>query len=796
MESREHLIKLLDKPKARKYRDAGLFQLSFDKLETVKPGAVAELNKRLIGPPPEYLFYSNFTLGHSIKLTKAMADEIIKMGIPDSVTIKGGAEPEALLALVNEMTGTKRLNRYNKALKFGLGVASPIEISGLLKLAESLTLDQQDKLADDLDKLDIYLYTNVHKRFGLASSALKSVKLVAKALDLLGSDIQERLGSVGGYRAHREWRPSGSIIDRAAWVFTETDNSVLVEGITSMLAGRINKMAAYEVEREFAGAGVPVKLIQITSMMSQDTYAEGISFVPGVPHRPNVRTSGAIYKAISLIKALKDRMIEVKLWTPMASPGGDLDGLKLPNKIEAIPTGVEYATIKIVAELDSTLARITTKDISSLIDDCHDLTVYSFAPCLPNSGKFYDATVESPAAIDIMELEQVKDPSRMLTSKGINLNGVNLSNVVGADAQSRLQQFITACLIGPPTDRKQELYSAPSEASLIQLNGTFKINQVQNGNMGNIKMVGIHVASGTDVTYENVKPILKALESIENLVTWLANDPTKDVAFTDFVQKEESHSRIVDILSTKLQISNKLAMAIADISSILPRCGLVYGRENAEHEAKAGLANYLSHAIAQASIIITIPANCRVSTRLATEIKEFYSNRSKQTPSELLASIGKPTKKTEEHRFPAKVWRAGCNNYYYGPSNHSGGSVYETMRIHGIDEAANSLDEAFALDKLDKLKNSTVGLYPAGVYAGLPCVGFDKDNNYVFKIKELSEVCTAMISSTNQKDGSEPNDRAVINVSPCEASSLYVYLRSGLDTQFIKTKSSYAVGAL
>ena len=801
MESREHLIKLLDKPKARKYRNAGLRSLCFSNLETVKPGALAELDKRLTMPPPEYGFYGVFGLGTEIKLTKAMADELVKMGMPDYVSIKGEAEPEALLTIINEMADIKRLNKRSEEFKFRLSLRSSADIGRLLKLAESMTLDEQDKLAENLPKIEMTLdaYNYFLEKKVIGASSIKSVKLVSRVLAILiVADSAHTFGHEGGYQTHRIFKLSEDIVDVATCFFTDTDSTVLVDGITTMLSTCIDAKTFNEIESERAGLSEvcsTVKQVHIASKalkLNYDFYpspfAVGTPAV-GTPHKPNDRAVSCIHKAIELITALKDKMIRVKKWTRFAT-----FATSLPTKASGVPavvtppyeireTGVEYATIKIAMELDATLVNITTKDVSNLIDKCDDLTVYSFLACLPNADKFHDESVEVPAAIDIMELDQVKNPSTMLVSKSINLNGVNLSNVVGTEAQSRLQEFITACLIAPPTDRKQELYG--TDECSIELAGTFKVNQVSA--KSNVKTLGINVASGVDVTYENIKPILKAHESIERLLEWLTMAPISDVTPRTFlVTSHELHNKIVDILMEKLNISNALANAIAEISSPLPRCGLYCDQTNLELEAKGALANYLAHALPQTGMVLTIPANCRVSTRLALEIKDFAvthptialnSKSIKLDPSMVKGAV--------LHRGTGhvKAWMVTSNNYYYGGTNHQGCEVYEAMHKNGIDEAANSLDEAFNLDKLNRMASESANLTRAEIYASMPCVGFDKDNNYIFKIKEFAEVCNSLISATNLADGSESGNRAVISATAYPTHMLHDYFKIGLNLQ-------------
>jgi hypothetical protein len=112
-----------------------------------------------------------------------------------------------------------------------------------------------------------------------------------------------------------------------------------------------------------------------------------------------------------------------------------------------------------------------------------------------------------------------------------------------------------------------------------------------------------------------------------------------------------------------------------------------------------------------------------------------------------------------------------------------GDTTYEIINDNGIDEEANSLDEAFALDKHDRLKNATAATPAAAVYAGIPCVGFDKDNNYVFKIKEFSDACTAKMSTTNSNTGADPGNRACITITPHEWSTLHSYFHAALEVQ-------------
>lgn len=803
MESRERLIKLLDKPKARKYRNAGLYRLVFNNLETVKPGAIAELDKRLNMPPPKYGFYDMFALGEKIKLTKAMADELVKMGIPDYVSIKGEAEPEALLTIINKMADTKRLNKISKEFEFRLSLRSSADMGRLLKLAESMTLDEQDKLAENLPKIEITLnaYNYFLEKKVIEASSIKSVKLVSKVLAILIEansvhTLGSGLGSGVDYKTHRVFKLSADIVDVATCFFTDTDSAVLVEGITTMLSTCIDAMTFDEIENECGGFKdcSPIKQVHLASKALKPNYDFYPSpFAVGTPHKPNDRAVSCIHKAIELITALKDKMIRVKRWERLATlatlytpkapeiPGGSVVVPPLTRPYEIRETGVEYATIKIAMELDATLVNITTKDVSNLIDKCDDLTVYSFLACLPNADKFHDESVEVPAAIDIMELDQVKNT--VLVSKGINLNGVNLSNVVGTEAQSKLQEFITACLIAPPTDRKQELYETKNCS--IELSGTFKVNQVSA--KSDVKTLGINVASGVDVTYENIKPILKAHESIECLLEWLTMAPISDITPRTFlVTSHELHNKIVDILIEKLNISNALANAIAEISSPLPRCSLSCDQTNLELEAKSALANYLAHALPQTGMVLTIPANCRVSTRLSLEIKEFAVTH----PTTALNLKGirldpSMVKGAVLHRGTghSKAWMVISNNYYYGNTNHQGCAVYEAMHKNGIDEAANSLDEAFNLDKLNRMMGEAATHTRHEIYASMPCVGFDKDNNYIFKIKEFAEVCNSLISATNPTDGSESGNRAVISTTAYSTLVLHNYFKTGLKLQ-------------
>ena len=128
----------------------------------------------------------------------------------------------------------------------------------------------------------------------------------------------------------------------------------------------------------------------------------------------------------------------------------------------------------------------------------------------------------------------------------------------------------------------------------------------------------------------------------------------------------------------------------------------------------------------------------------------------------------------------AKIWKVACGDYYHGPTNQHGTGMYEYMHSYGIDEKAATLDEAFALDKDEKLKNSIASTGAATLYAGMPCVGFDKDSNYVFKIKEISEMCTSRISGTNQANASDAGSRANISIKPHGFNEIYTYLNNNL----------------
>jgi hypothetical protein len=163
------------------------------------------------------------------------------------------------------------------------------------------------------------------------------------------------------------------------------------------------------------------------------------------------------------------------------------------------------------------------------------------------------------------------------------------------------------------------------------------------------------------------------------------------------------------------------------------------------------------------------------------EVKDFAAKR----PYVATDPAGLPSLKAlgTPKRQPPKVWKVSLSRYYTGFTNLGGDTMYELISNYGIDEEANSLDEAFALDKHDKLKSATAATPAAVVYAGMPCVGFDKDNNYVFKIKEFSDACTAKMSATNSNTGADPGNRAVIIITPHEWSTLHSYLHAALEVQ-------------
>jgi hypothetical protein len=166
------------------------------------------------------------------------------------------------------------------------------------------------------------------------------------------------------------------------------------------------------------------------------------------------------------------------------------------------------------------------------------------------------------------------------------------------------------------------------------------------------------------------------------------------------------------------------------------------------------------------------------------EVKDFAAKRP-YVATDPVGYAGLPPLKAlgTPKRQPPKVWKVSLSRYYTGFTNLGGDTMYELISDNGIDEEANSLDEAFALDKHDKLKNATVATPAAAVYAGMPCVGFDKDNNYVFKIREFSDTCTPRISSTNSNTGADPGNRAVIMITPHEWGSFHSYFKATLDVQ-------------
>lgn len=796
MAAREHLISLLDKPKARKYRDKS--DLIFTKLKVVKPGALAELDKLFIKPtPPKYVFYSHINLGPDAKVTESMAKELIKIGIPNAVYILGEIEPKGLLEIINEMASTKRVDKYGHKVKFTLDITNSINVIKLLNLMESKTLEEQDKLASDLNKLNFCPSYNNTKQVNLKinevmPSSIISSKLIASMLRLLTNNKYNQarlgLGAVGPFTEHRTLRLNENIIDLASLLFTNTSTPVLVEGVKIALSNYIDERACLEVEYGLSGGLTLIKIVHLMSDMTVESphaiYTK--SFQPEGPHKPNDKTKTYIYKTIELISGLKNEVIGVKVQS------GPIEEL-----LEGRLKEVEYATIKIAAKIDATLAKITSKEVTKLIDKCDKITVYSFLACLPNATTFYDKDVETPAAIDIMELEQVKNPSTFLVSKSINLNGVNLNNVTGVEAQNKLQQFITACLIAPPTDRKQELCYTPRTISgAINLLGTFRVNQTPKEATGyttDKKIVGIHVASGATITYENIKPILNAIKSIEDLMRWLATTPPEETTATPpELHADESEIKewlksnsntikknVYNILVTKLKTTHALAIKIAELCSI-PRRDLLSElpsmdwKLQANIEAKLDLAHYLSHAILQTGIVMSFPTTCQASELMAKNIKEFASKHNKQCP---YTTVNKITTYNPNYTF----YNAVSTDYYVGDNYRPDTAVYEAMD-DSINKAS-TLTEAFALDlsnnmkKVIEIKDCTA----SSIYASMPCVGFDKDDNYIFKIKEFTEINDHLTSGTNLGRKYPCNQRAIIKIEATEdeAGSLINYFKFG-----------------
>lgn len=820
--TRENMIKLLDRPKARKYREVMASspggKLSFSMLELAKPGAFEDLDKRrgedyLLRPTGMHydMFYDHVLLGPSFEVTRAVAKELIKMGLPKYTTIQGPMQVESTIDLIEE------------AVRISAEDSRKVEISLAQKTMTEFMAWVSEKDVAEQDKIALWLSSVNISSLAESTCFKKDYSRRANCVISSPSLICELMASCSGSMlrmwsvsdAHRLSNSVSDIVSMAVILFKGSDEAVIAEGIRRYIERDIESHSVDLTLRRRNGP-IYAKSALLSTTLDEATY-DGDSNNAGwhvklsdnmrngiLSHGPKREAAEAIRKAVRVMRLLSKMTVTSKF-------RGDMP--------EYFVKAHFPANLYLSTELDSTSVPMTEADISELIDISTSFSMSTFYPALPNEGRFHDPKVTTPVALDIMALEQVKNPETLGVSKKIVLDGVTLENVVGKSAQERLQKFITTCLVGPPVSSIEEAIWSNEDPTIrrgdkdtIELFATFSEspnNKITNYNYS----FHLHLVSGAKVTYENFKPIMQAIEDIEAFVDKITNSSSSAGYVLEPNETRLSGVRRAakDILLNNLMITEKAADMIAELCARTPGCdsmslfpplsgtdpSLRFGPGpspsgfSLDFAARSALAAYMACAAVSAKILVTIPDSSSVSNLLIKRLKKFIDLKQAKKDGESDADykrrrLGHPASRSEDledngYVSPGLLWKVDPQLRF--ADNESRQDVFSMLRRDRLDSNPQNPDGTFVEKAVAIIDDENL----QSAYRSLPCVGYDSDGNYVFKIKEFGELCNELSDiDTNFGSTGSANDRAAIHISPFAFSDLSVHMRAALKASYFK----------
>ena len=643
--TREHLVQHLDKKTARKYGKLPNGVYGFNSLQTFDTGAIELLNKMLHLKPEEVTElnsrYLELSFGPGFKVHEKEAKEIATIPFPSSLRVSLCSKEAAFVLM--------------EAKRVAAAAASIDKIFGLMLPSEPLKELIVDAVTAGLEgDLVPFLYDEARDTavmssgFDLPDLEFKDPRLVAAVIKiaypvLITSTILDTKTGLGDMQADLDNYDVNTIITK----LSKTAPEVLAEAFFIMIKNYRRPDRVSTPPKMIPVSTVSLDLINNTTSVPQDFYDKGSNRLQ--------RTNYAINRVDRIIAFMK-HMNKI-----------------MDDKDNALPMSYHNAS----PHFDSVLiveqgAMPYSEDIINKIIDVSKsgIRIKGALRACQNVRDMHSADVIAPSTIALKNLNIVKNNSAE-TSVPVFMESVDTSGVFDAGLSKGLKGFVTTTLIAPILKLQPNshlTYKDYQYADRHRQTDKFREHYMRISESVGRRFM-IKLAQGVPVMYEDINPILEAIEDIENLVP----GNISDIPERSKIDDPNSFGLVFDFFRTHTDMSEDAIYNLAKVILLPPNpigSTLTY-----DVYTRFRLAKYIIEATAGALVNIVIPATCPIAKTLVKRIKQF---------NERPACTFSPTIR---HRFSFKgsaLSYSHLNPYdkYYGSSNNNKGIASVEAKMH------------------------------------------------------------------------------------------------------------------
>ncbi len=591
--TREHLVKHLDKKTARKYGKLSNSCYNFLSLEKADPGAIALLNKSLYLLPEQLADdkgYAQINFGKSFLVDEAAAKEIVSVKVYSQLGVNSCTKEAAFILM--------EANNNKLAL-------APLEDNSSLKLPmEPLHEIIEEAVSKGLEDDLVPLLYNVARDTAIASTYFTIADLEYKSPALLAAVIKIAYPTMvvsNGYapaRGNPDFLEASINSDNFRYVFnylTKTNPDVIAEALWLL----VTNYTKYTVK-----SGVTSR--RSASCSSLELY----NFL----HHDDTTVKGYVRS-----KTVLNRVDNVKRIIPFLE--------RINQLMEHRDNAMIGSHLNNSTHLDAFL-KIEKGSIpypDDVLNDIIDVSrsvIYITGPqrACQNAGEMLNPKITVSSTVRLKNLNIVKNNSLDI-SVPVYIEAVDTEGIHDAGLSNNLKGLVETILIAPTFKIPRNGMTYKEYADQTFNKQIKKLDDSELCSNDGVNPYGkrliLKLAQGVPVKYDDINPILEAIEAVEYLVPGYVTDIPVDSRIED----ANSYDLVKNFFTAHTSMS---ADAIWNLTKAVLLPGISgYSSLKYNTLTRHRLAKYIIEATAGSLIKLMIPSTCLVSKRLVTRIKQF-----------------------------------------------------------------------------------------------------------------------------------------------------------------------------
>jgi len=588
MKTREHLVKHLDKKTARKYGKLPNFDYHFEAITKVDKGALELLNKIVHLKPEEVTEdnsrYLSLSFGSYFKINEDDAREIVSMPFPNQLTVRSCTK-EAAFIIMEAKRVAAALAPIDRTYTLSLP-QDPMQELILDSVNSGLEKDLVPFLYDEARDTPV---SSNYSLFKVPDLEFKDASLLAALIRmqypiLITSTILDLKGNHDDIQADIDDYDFNTIFTN----LTKVTPELLAEAMFIIIKNyrRLNLSSAHKM--------LPVSTTSLNihnnlSNIPQVLYDRGAGRLERTKH-----VAERIKKVISFMKHM-NKIMEDK---DNAMPGPHFDTV----------LAVEQGSVPYSEDMLNEIINVSKSGIR----------IKGASRACQNNDTMFSPEVVSPSTINLRNLDVIRKYSAE-TSVPVFMESVDTSGVADAGLSEGLKGFVTTTLIAPILKVQPNSYMTYKDYQYADRHRQtdrfrehyFKISEASG------RRFMIKLAQGIPVKYEDINPILEAVEDIENLVPGNISDIPERAKLDD----ANSLDLVCGFFRKHTAMSEDAIYNLAKV--ILLPCNPIGSTLVYDIYTRYRLSKYIIEATAGALVNIIIPATCPISKSLVKRIKYF-----------------------------------------------------------------------------------------------------------------------------------------------------------------------------